>query len=273
MVYLKSLLLSFFVLSVFDTQVYAAKSEKKQELYHWPVQQGEDISWKVVDELLPTGSKFQVIDVDTGLTFSVQRRAGGAHADVQPLTRSDTNIMKLIYRGRWSWERNDIVIKVKDRYIAASMNGMPHGYGALQNGFPGHFCIHFKGSTTHKRHNVDLAHHLMIAKAAAKLDDFTSQLSAVEVIQAYEIGINHQEPAILHQILESNERKQLDTFQYMSLNLSERGQKTDTLLTTKFHATARVQEVNSHKIRRLDITFQLVRESVLDKWQISEIVY
>ena len=37
-----------------------------------------------------------------------------------------------------------IVLIDENQIIAASMYGrMPHGAGALQNGFPGHFCVHF----------------------------------------------------------------------------------------------------------------------------------
>lgn len=257
-------------------KVLMAKSENigKTELYQWPVPKGVITDWEAASKILPLGSRFQVIDVDTGLTFKVQRRAGSTHADVQPLTRNDTNIMKIIYKGKWSWERNDIVIKVKDRYIAASMNGMPHGHGALRNGFPGHFCIHFKGSTTHKRHNVDLAHHLMIAKAAAELDDFTSRLSPLEIVQAYEISINHQEPVILKHILASKELKPLEEFKYMSLNLPDQDREDDeSLFVKEFHATARAQTVNSNELQRLDITFLLIRDSLFDEWQIADVSF
>ena len=62
----------------------------------------EMLPWEEVNEILPKFSKFEVIDVETGLRFSVQRRAGSKHADVQPLTRKDTKIMKEIYQGKWS---------------------------------------------------------------------------------------------------------------------------------------------------------------------------
>ena len=57
--------------------------------------------------------------------------------------------MKTIYNGKWSWKRRAILIITHDQLLAASMHGMPHGAGALKNGFPGHFCVHFYGSTTH----------------------------------------------------------------------------------------------------------------------------
>jgi hypothetical protein len=268
------LIVTIFIISLIQPKIVSAKIESKTELYQWPVPKGEITDWKTVNKMLPVGSRFQVIDVDTGLTFNVQRRAGSTHADIQPLTRSDTNVMKIIYKGKWSWDRNDIVIKIKDRYIAASMNGMPHGHGALQNGFPGHSCIHFQGSTTHKRHNVDLAHHLMIAKAATKLDDFTSRLSPLEIVQAYEIGINHQEPVILNHILTSQKENPLKKFKYLKLYFdNEDDEQIETPYVKRIETTARVQTDESNRLKRKDITFLLFRTSVLEQWRIAEVSF
>jgi hypothetical protein len=39
------------------------------------------------------------------------------------------------------------------------MNGMPHGADSNKNdGFAGHFCIHFVNSRTHGGNSVDSAH-------------------------------------------------------------------------------------------------------------------
>src|SRR4051794_33771398 len=84
------------------------------------------LPWERVNTILPKKSKFSIIDVESGLFFNVQRRAGNSHADVQPLTLKDTNIMKTIYDGKWSWRRRAIIVLANDRMIAASMHGMPH---------------------------------------------------------------------------------------------------------------------------------------------------
>ncbi len=149
--------------------------------------------WKEADRILPKYSKFTVMDVETGKHFQVQRRAGSHHADVQPLTANDTKIMKQIYEGKWSWKRRAIIIVHKDQWIAASMHGMPHGAGALQNNFPGHFCIHFYGSTTHRTNSMDLAHMLMIFKAAGTLDTYLGKADPYEVINAYFTGLQQQD--------------------------------------------------------------------------------
>jgi hypothetical protein len=124
---------------------------------------GQLITWTDANNLLPRYSIFTVLDLDTGLSFQVQRRAGAYHADVQPLTNEDTKIMKKVYRGTWSWDRRAILIMSESGKYAASMHGMPHGKGALQNGFPGHFCIHFQDSITHRSRKMDYAHSIMKA--------------------------------------------------------------------------------------------------------------
>nr|WP_263326091.1 hypothetical protein [Neobacillus sp. Marseille-Q6967] len=156
----------------------------------------EMLPWKKVNLLLPKYSKFTVIDVETGKKFKVQRRAGSHHADVQPITSKDTKIMKSIYGGKWSWKRRAIIVMHKDQWIAASMHGMPHGGGALKNNFPGHFCIHFLGSTTHRTDNMDLSHMLMIYKASGKLEGYIAKANPYEVVEAYIAGLKQQDSRI-----------------------------------------------------------------------------
>lgn len=153
----------------------------------------EMLPWEKVNDILPKFSKFTVLDVETGKRFDVQRRAGSRHADVQPLTSEDTKIMKGIYSGKWSWKRRAIIIIHKNQWIAASMHGMPHGAGALENNFGGHFCIHFYGSKTHRKNNMDLSHKLMIFKAAGILKEYANNADPQEVISAYLAGIKQQD--------------------------------------------------------------------------------
>ena len=107
-----------------------------------------------------------VKDVNTGRTFHVQRRFGTNHLDVEPLTASDTAIMKSVYGGSWSWSRRAILVLYNGHVYAASMNGMPHGtYGIDGNNFDGHFCIHFYNSRTHETNKVDSAHQNAVSRA------------------------------------------------------------------------------------------------------------
>lgn len=153
--------------------------------------------WEEVNKILPKYSKFTVVDLETGMKFRVQRRAGSNHADVQPLTSEDTAIMKKIYNGKWSWKRRAIIVISEEKKIAASMHGMPHGGGALKNNFPGHFCIHFYGSTTHRTNFMDLSHKLMVLKAAGQLERYLEQTDPYDLVNAYIAGIKQQDPKIL----------------------------------------------------------------------------
>ncbi|WP_239587618.1 hypothetical protein [Bacillus pakistanensis] len=161
----------------------------------------ESLEWEKVDKIIPRDSKFTVIDIESGKSFEVQRRAGSSHADVQPLTKKDTKMMKNIYGGKWSWNRRAILVLVDDQLIAASMHGMPHGAGALDNNFSGHFCIHFKGSTTHGSHRKDPAHQLMILKASQKLDEYLFYSDPIEIINAFFISIKNKDATIFNKII------------------------------------------------------------------------
>ncbi|WHY60336.1 hypothetical protein [Cytobacillus firmus] len=160
----------------------------------------EMLAWEKVNGILPKYSKFTVLDVETGKKFKVQRRAGSHHADVQPLNAEETKIMKSIYGGKWSWKRRAIIVINGNQWIAASMHGMPHGGGALKNNFPGHFCIHFYGSTTHRTNFMDLSHKLMILKAAGKLDGYLNNANPYEVISAFMAGLKQQDSRIVQSI-------------------------------------------------------------------------
>ncbi|RIE00454.1 hypothetical protein D3H35_02170 [Cohnella faecalis] len=168
---------------------------------------GEAIAWKEAKRILPRKSVFKVMDMKTGLVFRVQRRAGSDHADVQPISREDTKIMNEIYGGQWSWNRKAVVVLAAGRRIAASMNGMPHGGdGIPDNGFSGHFCIHFSESTTHKSSVPDPAHEFMVHRAAgdarAYLDSASPSLLARSLVEA----LNQRDREWIRLLAEGSER-------------------------------------------------------------------
>lgn len=124
------------------------------------------IAWSTVNQLWKKEEIAKIIDLETGKSFQAKRLYGYYHADVEPLTKEDTEIMKEIYGGKWSWERRAVVVQLKNLYIAASINGMPHGGQSIyDNGFDGQFCVHFLGSRVHQTGRVDRDHHEMIEKA------------------------------------------------------------------------------------------------------------
>ena len=153
----------------------------------------EPLKWLEAQKLLERMDSAEVLDVETGKRFMVQRRGGTYHADVQPLTRADTAIMKEIYGGVWSWDRRAVIVTADGRTVAASMNGMPHGQGALNNNFPGHFCIHFWESITHASRTKDLGHHLMISKAAGEVWGLVRAATPEEQVKNMAAALNQKD--------------------------------------------------------------------------------
>lgn len=126
----------------------------------------ESLDWfKNGDSAIPRGAEITIKDVATGKTFKAKRWAGASHCDTEPMSSADTAIMKEIYGGSWSWTRRAILVSYNGHVYAASMNGMPHGTSTRNNGFSGHFCIHFTGSKTHGTDRVDEDHQSAVQKA------------------------------------------------------------------------------------------------------------
>jgi len=235
----------------------------------------EILPWEIAREIIPKGEKFTVTDVETGLQFKVQRRAGSKHADVQPLTTHDTKIMKKIYNGKWSWKRRAIIVQVEDQLIAASMHGMPHGAGALQNGFAGHFCIHFLGSTTHKSRNMDKNHKLMILKAGGKEQEYLHRIDPYELVHFFETALNYQDHPLLElTITEYTNKSKLLTslgkftyFRISSLSYLPVEDLTGQLVL-EIPAEVNYHTRKTGKVKK-DITFLVRRDSLVDRWKID----
>ncbi|RFU66399.1 hypothetical protein D0469_17355 [Peribacillus saganii] len=233
----------------------------------------EVLPWEITNDILPKGTVFTIIDVETGLQFKVQRRAGRNHADVQPLTKKDTKIMKMIYNGRWSWQRKAIIVLVNDQMIAGSMHGMPHGAGALTNGFRGHFCIHFLGSTTHRSRKTEPLHQLMILKAGGKLDEYIDNLTPAELITVFSHAVNLHDMTIIHQILDSKKndmklKQDLNQIIYMSATVLHHENINDTMMLTEIPVKVELKRKNQPKERNV-ISFVIRRSSLTDRWYLD----
>lgn len=153
------------------------------------------VSWTIVNQLWRNGEIARIIDVETGKSFQAKRLYGYYHADVEPLTKEDTRVMKEIYGGKWSWKRRAVVIQVRKLFIAASINGMPHGgQSIVDNDFNGQFCAHFLGSRVHQTGRIDPDHQAMIEKAykTSLFDGLYHQPEFVPVLTEMEReNINH----------------------------------------------------------------------------------
>ena len=153
----------------------------------------EVVMWREASKILPRGGNAVIEDVYTGKRFNIKRTFGTNHADIETLTKADTEVMKQIWGG-FTWERRPVIVHVAGRRLAASVAGMPHagkdsapnlaytggrsagyGYGinldaVKGNGMDGHFDLHFRGSRRHAdgriKATVDSVHQAAIDIAA-----------------------------------------------------------------------------------------------------------
>ncbi|KAB7673229.1 hypothetical protein F9279_01040 [Bacillus sp. B1-b2] len=228
------------------------------------------LSWEQMNPIIPKFSVFTIIDVESGKHFQVQRRAGSQHADVQPLNKKETQIMKDIYQGRWSWKRRAIIVMVEDKWFAASMHGMPHGAGALDNQFPGHFCVHFLGSTTHKTDKMDFSHKLMVYKAAGILKEYLDQQNPNDVVQSFVAGMKEQDFFILNYLAtEHIEKKRLAAIENIKLVSIEdkKPEQYQNGTEIDIEVVWNVYKKNTPPIKERKI-IHLMRASSLEPWKV-----
>jgi hypothetical protein len=137
--------------------------------------------WSSAQHEVPRGATFVVEDYKTGITFNMKRTYGTNHADIESLTKEDTQNIKKVWGG-FSWERRPVIVHIDNKNIIASMSAMPHagredkpanitvdnrsdGYGnginfdaVKGNDMSGHVDLHFLNSTRHSNSQKDSAH-------------------------------------------------------------------------------------------------------------------
>ena len=154
---------------------------------------GIPIDWYAIKPQFKAGKTTLTIeDYKTGVQFKVQvSYAATVHADIETLTKQDSETVKRLWGG-YSWDRRPVLVHFNGEVYAASMNGLPHagldsepegitvngrsaGYGKgynfddiKGNGIDGHFCLHFAGSRTHGSNQIDDKHQANIRIAAGK---------------------------------------------------------------------------------------------------------
>lgn len=146
-------------------------------------QYGEILDW--FDEaqyVFPIGKTGKLTDPVTGKSFNVKRTIGAGHSDTETLTAQDSQFMKEIFGGSWSWNRKQLILEVDGRKLAVSVAGMPHAgvdgvpflqtadnrsdnygtgpnYDAIAgNGMDGHFDLYFLNCQRHVDNKIDAAH-------------------------------------------------------------------------------------------------------------------
>lgn len=105
------------------------------------------------------GKTATMIDIATGRSMKIKVQSTGNHADVEPLTASDTKVLCSLYGVNNSseletlnkWQRRAVVVEAAnhDQFVG-SIYAIPHGANTVSgNNFDGQFCIHFLGSKIH----------------------------------------------------------------------------------------------------------------------------
>ncbi|MBG9792112.1 hypothetical protein ABD76_06190 [Paenibacillus dendritiformis] len=247
---------------------------------------GATIPWSEAKQLIPRKSTFSIIDLEKGLSFRVQRRAGSRHADVQPLTKEDTKIMKQIYDNQWSWKRKAILVVTDKHKIAASMNGMPHGGDGIPgNGFSGHFCVHFMDSSTHRSANPDLFHQLMVYTASGQRETFLHTASPAMLAELFIGALSVRDAELLASVSNGLDPEVVDDFlQEMESgttfrlttkskrNNKNRNTKQDTVHSLTAEATRNVSWRRKNQAEKSAVfQFEFARESYHSPWKISKV--
>lgn len=167
-------------------------------VHHIPVKYapsgyGELLNWfSEAQYVIPINTNFTIVDLATGKSFNARRTVGSGHADCEPLTANDTEIMKSIWGGSLSWNKRSVLVKYNGRTIAASAAGMLHAgnegapggewtswrsdnYGAgtnydyvKGNNAHGHFDLHFYKSIGHSSGTENAAHQANVLKSAGQ---------------------------------------------------------------------------------------------------------
>lgn len=140
----------------------------KKNMYY-----GDIYTWDVGRRLFTVGTKATAMDVATGARWNIRYYGGSNHADIEPLTKADTNTMYRVFGYNWSWVNKRPIVLIFNQggikyQIAASLIGMPHGNDAAHiadNGMAGHCCMYFYNSVGHSLPEVDPVSQQNVLKA------------------------------------------------------------------------------------------------------------
>ena len=130
----------------------------------------ELLDWPTAKDLVRNGVNMRIIDVRTGSSFTLRSFSKSGHADVEPISKADTDTISNTRNGTWSWAARPVWVTLGNRTVAAAMNGMPHAGSTISdNGMNGHLCLHFWGTVTNnKSYEKDLNNAVMEAFNAGR---------------------------------------------------------------------------------------------------------
>ena len=115
---------------------FTGANGKKIQLLHW---------FDEVKPSLKTGQNLTVYEPSSGITFTLYVMSRGRHADVEPLTASDTEKMMQAWGGEETWTPKAVYIGLPDgRWTMATMHNVAHGSQTISgNNYDGQNCVHF----------------------------------------------------------------------------------------------------------------------------------
>lgn len=118
-----------------DAGVIAGPTLSEMQLLHW---QNE------IKPNVKSGQTFLIFDPNTNISWNLKFYSLGRHADSQPASWRDTQLMNRSF-GTTSWTIHPVyVLLPTGQWTIATMHNMPHLYGSINdNGFGGHLCVHF----------------------------------------------------------------------------------------------------------------------------------
>lgn len=131
-----------------------------------PEEYGQLLEWSQMDQLIPVGSQFTVIDFNTRREYQVQRTGGTNHADVQTVDAASTDTFLQCFGGDYTWEKRPCLVEVDGQVYAASIFGTPNENAQVSGStMPGSVCLYFSGSRSDILNMVDEEHDANILTA------------------------------------------------------------------------------------------------------------
>ena len=112
----------------------------------------EYLDWTAAQQVVKIGMVIPVIDVRTGIRYNIRCFSKSGHADVEPVTKADTDAILASRNGVWSWAARPVWVTINGRTLAAALIGQPHDVSTISdNGMNGHICLHFAGTITNSK--------------------------------------------------------------------------------------------------------------------------
>ena len=138
-----------------------------------------------MEDIVKKHVPFEVIDVRTGIHWNMDRFGGVTalwHADVELVTKADTEKMTEAWGGELNSSRRPVWVKIEGKYYAASLMGFVHNTDTISdNGMDGQVCLHFRGSKIHSSGHIDEAHQACIMEAFYNADRLQSWIDSGKV--------------------------------------------------------------------------------------------